>query len=55
MDGGWMDYMYGVSNAEFARTLARFRGFQGGCTYAECFRKAHFFPGSAHKTVDVFC
>ncbi|MBE6885651.1 MAG: hypothetical protein E7486_01775, partial [Ruminococcaceae bacterium] len=52
---GWMDYMYGVSNAEFARTLARFRGFQGGCTYAECFRKAHFFPGSAHKTVDVFC
>lgn len=50
----WMNDMYGVSCAEFAEVQARFRGFQGGCRYAECFRKAHFFPGGAKKTVSIF-
>lgn len=42
----WMIAQYGVSCIEYARTISRFRGFQAGCTYAECFRKPKFFPGS---------
>lgn len=42
----WMMDMYGVTNAEFAQTHARYRGFQSGCKYAECFRKPKSFPGT---------
>lgn len=42
---GWMIAQYGVSCVEFGQTQSRLRGFQGGCKYAECFRKPKFFPG----------
>lgn len=41
----WMMAQYGVSCVEFGQTQSRFRGFQAGCRYAECFRKPKFFPG----------
>jgi Uncharacterized proteins, LmbE homologs len=41
----WMIDQYNVSCVEFGRTQSRFRGFQGGCCYAECFRRPKFFPG----------
>lgn len=43
---GWMTDQYGVAFVEFAQTQSRFRGFQAGSRYAECFRAARFFPGS---------
>jgi len=42
---GWMISQYGVSCVEFGQIHSRFRGFQAGCKYAECFRKPKFFPG----------
>lgn len=42
----WMIDQYGVSCVEFGQTQSRFRGFQAGCKYAECFRKPKFFPGA---------
>lgn len=41
----WMIDQYGVSCVTFGETQSRFRGFQAGCRYAECFRKPKFFPG----------
>jgi len=43
---GWLKSQYGVSGVEFAQTQSRFRGFQAGCRYAECFRRPKFFPMS---------
>lgn len=45
----WMNDCFGVSNVEFAGTLARLRGFQAGCKYAEGFRRPKVFPGSVKK------
>lgn len=45
----WLIEQYGVSPVEFGKTQSRFRGFQGGCKYAECFRRPKFFPGVASK------
>jgi LmbE family N-acetylglucosaminyl deacetylase len=42
----WMVQQYGVTSVEFGQTLARLRGFQAGCRYAEGFRKPKFFPGT---------
>lgn len=42
---GWMVEQYGVSCVEFGQIQTRFRGFQGGSKYAECFRRPKFFPG----------
>lgn len=42
----WMIDMYDVSCVEFGKVHSRFRGFQAGCKYAECFRKPKFFPGT---------
>jgi len=41
----WMLSQYNVSFVEFGRIQAIYRGFQAGSIYAECFRKAKFFPG----------
>ena len=45
----WMISQYDVSCVEFGKTQSRFRGFQAGCRFAECFRKPKFFPGSTEK------
>lgn len=42
----WLNDQYGVTCVEFAQTQSRFRGFQTGARYAECFRVTKFFPGS---------
>ncbi len=44
----WLNDQYGVTCVEFAQTQARFRGFQTGTRYAECFRTPKFFPGSVN-------
>lgn len=43
----WMIDQYGVSCVEFGRIQSKLRGFQAGCSYAECFRMPKFFPGTA--------
>ena len=43
----WCLDQYGVSLIENARVQSRFRGYQAGCKYAECFRKPKFFPQKA--------
>jgi LmbE family N-acetylglucosaminyl deacetylase len=40
----WCQAQYGVSLAENAQVQSRFRGYQAGCRYAECFRRPRFFP-----------
>jgi LmbE family N-acetylglucosaminyl deacetylase len=40
----WCMDQYGVSLIENAKVQSRFRGYQAGCMYAECFRKPKFFP-----------
>mgnify|MGYP000023539878 CR=1 FL=1 len=47
---GWLKSQYGVSGVEFAQTQSRFRGFQAGCRYAECFRRPKFFPMNTKPT-----
>lgn len=42
----WLRNQYGVSCVEFGQSQSRFRGFQAGSHYAECFRSPKFFPGS---------
>ena len=44
----WLQNQYGVTCVEFGETVSRYRGFQAGCQYAECFRAPKFFPGSTH-------
>lgn len=44
----WLNNQYGVTCVEFAQTQSRFRGFQTGARYAECFRAPRFFPGSVN-------
>jgi LmbE family N-acetylglucosaminyl deacetylase len=40
----WSDHMYGITLWDNAKAQSRFRGFQSGCLYAECFRRARTFP-----------
>jgi len=40
----WMKHVYGETLADSAAAQSRLRGFQTGCRYAECFRRAHEFP-----------
>lgn len=50
----WMMDMYGVTFVDFCEIQSRYRGFQAGCKYAECFKKPKFFPSSAKKSVSIF-
>jgi len=45
----WMKHLYDVTLTENAQAQSRLRGYQSGCKYAECFRKAHTFPQSISK------
>jgi LmbE family N-acetylglucosaminyl deacetylase len=45
----WCDAQYGTSLEDTATVQTRFRGYQAGCKYAECFRKPKFFPQNAPK------
>lgn len=45
----WCQDQYGCSLAEISYVQTRFRGYQAGCTFAECFKKPKFFPQQAPK------
>lgn len=45
----WMMHHYGVTMADNAEAQSRLRGFQTGCKYAECFRRARMFPQTVHR------
>ena len=40
----WCRHQYDISLVGNSEVLARFRGYQVGCRYAEAFRKPKFFP-----------
>jgi hypothetical protein len=44
-----MKHVYGETLVETAEAQSRLRGFQTGCRYAECFRRAHTFPQTVAK------
>lgn len=43
----WCQNQYGCSLVDNAYVQTRFRGYQAGCTFAECFAKPKFFPQRA--------
>jgi len=45
----WCGHMYGITLWDNAKAQSRFRGFQTGCLYAECFRRARTFPQNVDK------
>jgi LmbE family N-acetylglucosaminyl deacetylase len=45
----WMKHLFDVTLTDNAAVQSRLRGFQSGCKYAECFRRAHMFPQPAAK------
>ncbi len=42
----WLVAQYGKTATYYAETQSRFRGFQTGCEFAECFRRARTFPAT---------
>jgi len=42
----WLTDQYGLTAVYYGETQSRFRGFQSGCTFAECFRRPPMMPHS---------
>jgi len=40
----WLKDQYDITPLEFMEIIARFRGIQAGCKYAEAFRKVRAWP-----------
>jgi len=45
----WLKHMYGRGVRYLAETASRHRGYQGGCEYAEVFRKARMYPMTTRR------
>lgn len=48
---GWLKQMHNCDAAEFINTVARFRGFQAGVTYAEAFIQEKMYPQGLTRRV----